>query len=219
MISIVNTIFLAIILAVSIWLHEYAHAIASIKLWDPTPKLQWRDTPNPLAHLDIVWFLMIFLISFGWWKPVQVNPAYYKNPLRDELIVSLAGPFTNLLLWTFWILIMLIYWKFALHFDIPILVFWPGMSDLIIQFWLLFCYINFGLAVFNLIPLPPLDWYRIIKFLRPKFGFQLERNYRTILIVFLAIIIFGWWIIWNFIATVVDNLFWPIFMLLSWLIY
>ena len=82
--------YIAIILLVSIGLHEYAHARSSHKLGDPTPKLQGRLTPNPLKHVDPIGFVMIFLIGFGLGKPVQINPSYYKKPLRDELITSLA---------------------------------------------------------------------------------------------------------------------------------
>ena len=100
--DILTIILLAIILVISIGFHEYAHAWVSYILWDPTPKLQWRLTPNPLKHIDPIGFLMIFLILFGWWKPVQVNPMYYKNKLRDELLVALAWPFANFLMAFVW---------------------------------------------------------------------------------------------------------------------
>ena len=79
-------------------MHEYAHAYVSYRLGDPTPKLQGRLTPNPLKHIDPIGFLMVFLAHFGRGKPVQINPLYYKNPRKGELIVSLAGPATNLIL-------------------------------------------------------------------------------------------------------------------------
>ena len=91
---------LALTFLISISLHEYAHARASTQFGDPTPKMQGRLTPNPLVHIDLLGFLMIFLIHFGRGRPVIVNPAYYKHPLRDELLVALAGPATNLLLAT-----------------------------------------------------------------------------------------------------------------------
>ncbi|MDR0607334.1 MAG: site-2 protease family protein [Candidatus Peribacteria bacterium] len=88
--SFLHYLYIGIILLISIGLHEYAHAYASNQLGDPTPKLQGRLTPNPLKHLDIVGFLLIFLIGFGRGKPVQINPSYYKKPLRDELITALS---------------------------------------------------------------------------------------------------------------------------------
>jgi Zn-dependent protease len=86
----IDIIFLAIIFVISISLHEYAHAWSSYKLGDPTPKIQGRLTPNPLVHIDPIGFLMIFIIHFGRGRPVIVNPSYYKNTLRDELLVALA---------------------------------------------------------------------------------------------------------------------------------
>lgn len=92
-------------------MHEYAHAYVSYRLGDPTPKLQGRLTPNPLKHIDPIGFLMVFLAHFGRGKPVQINPLYYKNPRKGELIVSLAGPATNLILAIVGIVVMLIYVK------------------------------------------------------------------------------------------------------------
>lgn len=172
-IDIIEIIYLVIILAISIWLHEYAHAITSYYFWDPTPKLQNRLTPNPLAHIDPIWFLMIFVIHFGWWKPVQINPAYYKNPLRDELIVSLAWPFTNFLLSIFGILFMLLYARFGLNIIDPNHI---VANDMVISFWALFSIVNIWLAIFNMLPIPPLDGYRLIKFFWPRVGFAMERN-------------------------------------------
>ena len=110
--TIVYYLSLAIILLIAIWLHEYSHAYVSYKLWDPTPKLQWRLTTNPLKHIDPIGFLMIFLIWFGRWKPVQVNPTYYKDPVKWELLVALAWPAMNLVLAIIWIVLMLIVSKF-----------------------------------------------------------------------------------------------------------
>ncbi|MDR2541643.1 MAG: site-2 protease family protein [Candidatus Peribacteria bacterium] len=88
--SIIYYIYIAITLLVSIGLHEYAHAYASYKLGDPTPKLQGRLTINPLKHLDPIGTLCLIFFRFGRGKPVQINPSYYKHPGRDELITSLA---------------------------------------------------------------------------------------------------------------------------------
>ena len=105
----VSYAFLLIVLLVSIWLHEYAHAWTSYKLWDPTPVLQWRLTPNPLKHIDIFWLLCVFLVWFWWWKPVITNPTYYKDSRRWDVLVAFAWPAMNLVLVFFWVIVMMVY--------------------------------------------------------------------------------------------------------------
>jgi len=78
--------------------HEFSHGWMAYKLGDPTAKLAGRLTMNPLVHLDPFGTLMIFLVRFGWAKPVPVNPRYFKEPKRDMLLVSVAGPGANMLL-------------------------------------------------------------------------------------------------------------------------
>ena len=183
--GIAEIIQLAIILAVSIGLHEYAHAYASHTLWDPTPKLQNRLTPNPLHHIDPVGFLMIFLVHFWRGKPVQINPMYYKHPLKWELLVSLAGPATNLVLAIAGILIMLIYAKITGVTAMEMI----NMPNMVITFWSLFAQINIALAIFNLIPIYPLDGYRLVKIIKPAAGFWMEKNGMVITIVFLFLLV------------------------------
>lgn len=182
--DILQIVFLAIIFIVSISIHEYAHARTSVKLGDPTPKIDGRLTPNPLVHIDPIGFLLIFIINFGRWRPVRVNPSYYKNTLRDELLVALAWPASNLILSIAGTMIMVLYIKI-----IGTDAYFNGTADPIVQFWFLFSWINIALAVFNLIPLPPLDGYRIVKYLKPMRGFRLEKNMRIIAIVFLVLIL------------------------------
>lgn len=210
--SIIQIIELAVILAVSIGLHEYAHAYTSHKLWDPTPKLQGRLTPNPLRHIDPIWFLMIFLIHFGRGKPVQINPMYYKHPLKGELMVALAGPATNLALAIAGILIILIYSKIIGIGSNDILM---NNIDLINMFRLQFSFINIALAVFNLLPIPPLDGFRLIKMFRRKAGEFIEKYTLYISIVFLLLILGpGRGIVGDFLSTVslfIFNIFFTIF--------
>ncbi len=175
-------IFLAIIFVISISLHEYAHAWMSNRLGDPTPRLQGRLTPNPLVHIDPIGFLLIFLIGFGRGRAVIVNPAYYKNTLRDELMVALAWPATNLLLVVFASAIMLAYGKI---FGAGALL---AADNLVIAFWALFAQINVALAVFNLLPIYPLDGYRIVKYLYPRAGYWMEENRQLVTIVLLVCI-------------------------------
>ena len=136
--------------------HEFAHAWVSDRLGDPTPRRQGRVTINPLAHIDWIGFLALLLVGFGWGKPVQIDPSYYKNRRRDEFLVGIAGVTMNLLL--------------AVIFSIParmIVKAFSGAapSDLVYNVYLMIFYvvsINVVLMIFNLIPCPPLDGWGII---------------------------------------------------------
>lgn len=202
---------LAVILAVSIWLHEYAHAYVSYRLGDPTPKLQGRLTPNPLKHLDPIGFLMIFLIHFGRGKPVQINPLYYKNPRKGELMVALAGPTTNFILAIVGILVVLIYTK--IMGGTPNDIFTNTM-DPMIGFWINFSVLNITLALFNLIPIAPLDGYRLIKIRRYKWAEFMER-YARFWLIFIVLLIFLWggvfsniiYSVFNFLFTIIGQVF------------
>lgn len=194
---------LAVILAISIGMHEYAHAYVSYRLWDPTPKLQWRLTPNPLKHLDPIGFLMIFLIHFWRGKPVQINPLYYKNPRKGELMVALAGPATNMVLAIIWILVLLIYTKIMGGTPNDIFV----NVDPMISFWINFSILNITLAIFNLIPIAPLDGYRLIKIWRQKWAEFMEKYSRFWLIFIVLLVFLGGGIFTNIITFVFNVLF------------
>ena len=213
--QIIYYVFLVIILLISIWLHEYAHARTSYKLWDPTPVLQWRLTSNPLKHIDIIWFISVFLIGFWWWKPVQINPIYYKNPTRDETLTAFAWPAMNLVLAFFWMLIVMVYGK----------VIWMWLQDLlvggdyVVMFWQLFIIMNIALAVFNMIPLPPLDGYRLIKIFWKKWAQWMEKNVMRISMILIILIVSGSPIISAYISTVTDLIYRMFFMLFSLIFY
>ena len=136
--------------------HEFAHAWVSARLGDPTPRRQGRVTVNPLAHIDWIGFLALLLVGFGWGKPVQIDPGYYKHRRRDEFLVAIAGVTMNLIL--------------AIAFSIPakamVKMFGSAVSsDLIYNIYLMLFYIvsiNVVLMIFNLIPCPPLDGWGII---------------------------------------------------------
>ncbi len=215
--SIIEIISLAIILLVSIWLHEYAHAYVSYKLGDPTPKIQWRLTSNPLKHMDHIWFFMIFLIWFGWWKPVQINPMYYKDPVKWELLVALAGPAMNFVLATGWVILLLISAKI---FGMWINDIFLNQYNWFIMFWIKFSLINIILAIFNLIPIPPLDWFRIIKMISYDFAMFVERYTVYISIFFLILILWpGRWAIGWFLWTVSNVIFQFIFTFFANIFY
>ena len=214
--QIIYYVFLVIILLISIWLHEYAHAWTSYKLWDPTPVLQWRLTPNPLKHIDIIWFISVFLIGFWWWKPVQINPIYYKNPTRDETFTAFAWPAMNIVLAFFGMFIMMVYGKIAWMWAQDLFLM---NADYVILFWQMFIIMNIALAVFNMIPLPPLDWYRLIKIFWKKWAHWMEKNVTWISMILIILIVSGSPIIWNYISTITDVIYRLFFMLFSLIFY
>ena len=196
--SILDIVTLAIILLIAIWLHEYSHAYVSYKLWDPTPKLQWRLTTNPFKHIDPIWFLMIFLIWFWWWKPVQINPYYYKNPVKWEFLVALAWPAMNLVLAIIGIFVMLVSAKLTWTWLENIMT---GNYWFVTSFLMQFSMINITLAVFNMIPLPPLDGFRIVKIISLKFAEKIEKYTQYIVFAFLVLVFVWKSPIWNFLST------------------
>ena len=136
-------------------LHEFAHAFVSDRLGDPTPRRQRRVTINPLAHIDWIGFAALVLVGFGWGKPVEIDPRYYKHRRRDEFLVGIAGVTMNLIV--------------AIILSIParwmVKTFTGGVSDLTYNIYLMIFYaisINIVLMIFNLIPCPPLDGWGII---------------------------------------------------------
>ncbi len=148
-----------ILLALTI--HEYAHAYIANKLGDPTAKEYGRLTLNPLKHLDLMGTLMVFIIRIGWAKPVPVNPAYFRNPKRDMLWVSLAGPLSNILL-------AFIFGFIYRVFNITLFQSVNEVMAQIIQFMLSYAIIiNLILAFFNMLPIPPLDGSKILAGMLP----------------------------------------------------
>ncbi len=135
--------------------HEFAHAWMSDKLGDPTPRRQGRVTLNPMAHIDWIGFLTLLLVGFGWGKPVQIDPGYYKHRRRDEFLVAIAGVTMNLIL--------------AVVLSIPTKIMMKtmgaGTSSLVYDIYMILFYavtINLVLMIFNLIPCPPLDGWGIV---------------------------------------------------------
>ena len=87
-----------IIIVISLTVHEFGHSLMAIRLGDETPRRQGRLTLNPLAHIDLVGFIMLVVAGFGWAKPVIIDPGALQKPQRDEILISIAGPLANILL-------------------------------------------------------------------------------------------------------------------------
>lgn len=154
LITIIRVSILLLALIIAITVHEFAHAFAASKLGDQTAKFLGRLTLSPLAHLDPIGSLMLILSGFGWGKPVPFNPLYLENPHRDSALISFAGPISNVIT--------------AILIALPYRLGLPIFHDKLI-FELIFTVvsINIGLAVFNLIPIYPLDGFRIVSGLLP----------------------------------------------------
>jgi len=133
--------------------HEFAHALVADRLGDPTARQLGRLTLNPLAHLDILGTICFVLFGFGWAKPVPVNPRNFDNPRQGMLQVALAGPLANI---TVAAMVGVIVRAVAQTVAPPVLAF------LAIVAW-----INVILAVFNMIPVPPLDGSRVVEAVLP----------------------------------------------------
>ncbi len=143
-------------------LHEFAHAYVAYKFGDPTAKNQGRLTLSPLSHLDPIGTVAIFLVGFGWARPVPVNRYHFKNPRLAGILVSIAGPLSNLFL----AIVGLIIWYSSVRFGVLDMV-PPAVSQTLQDFFQVFLGLNIVLFVFNLLPFPPLDGYRIIEDLSP----------------------------------------------------
>jgi Zn-dependent protease len=142
---------------VAISIHEYGHALAAYKMGDNTAKMQGRLTLNPIKHLDPLGFLCLLIFRFGWAKPVPVNPRNFGNPRRDDIIVSLAGVGMNLITSMIFIFIM----KFSMQSGFLNNIGYMGQ----VLYTMLYygAYINIGLMVFNLLPIPPLDGHHVVQ--------------------------------------------------------
>ncbi|MDQ0807861.1 site-2 protease family protein [Priestia megaterium] len=142
-------------LIVAFTLHEFAHAYVAYLFGDHTAKKQGRLTLSPLAHLDPFGTLLLIIAGFGWAKPVPVNRYFFKKPRLAGILVSIAGPFSNLVLAFIGLLIYYLMNNAAVD------------NDALYRFVTLFIQINLTLGVFNLLPFPPLDGYRVIEDLVP----------------------------------------------------
>src|SRR5690554_2816079 len=173
----------AVFLATSF--HEFAHAWTAVKLGDDTPRIRGRLTMDPLVHIDWVGLILFALIGYGWAKPVQINPSKFSNKKLGDILVALSGPAANFLLAVAGTLLSV-----ALSI---IKVSSPAMNTILsVTDYIIYLNIVFGLL--NLLPIPPLDGYKIIKNLlfRSNIRFFLiyERYGTYILIAFLLLGLF-----------------------------
>ena len=147
-------LFLLLAILVALVIHEFSHAFAADKLGDPNPRLAGRVSLNPLRHLDPWGTLLIIITGYGWGKPVSFDPYNLKDPVKDGALIAAAGPISNLLL----ALIIGLFLRFA-PFNFPLLL---------LEFLLTLFSVNLSLAVFNLVPIYPLDGHHILRVFLPS---------------------------------------------------
>ena len=186
MMNIQSLLLIAPPILMALTFHECAHAYVAHRYGDDTAQKSGRLTLNPLRHLDPLGTIMIFLVQFGWAKPVPVNPYNLRNPKKDMLWISAAGPLSNMLLALVSGLLFRLFSDLALTAEMHTIA---GPIVLMIFFSMK---INLALAIFNILPIAPLDGSKILYgLLPPRFGkmiFALERYGPFIL---LGLIIFG----------------------------
>jgi Zn-dependent protease len=177
--------YVAVALLAAVTVHEYAHAYVADRLGDPTPRAAGRLTLNPLAHLDLVGTLLILLVGFGWAKPVPITPTNFRNWRRDTVIVAAAGPLANVTL----------LFALGIPFKLGVLHASAIEAGVISALLLTMMRINAMLAVFNLIPIPPLDGSKILLGLLPPeqaVGYARVQMYGPFLLLFLLMFTSAW---------------------------
>ncbi|MCC6713331.1 MAG: site-2 protease family protein [Candidatus Dadabacteria bacterium] len=176
------------VILLSLTVHEYFHGWTANKLGDPTAKMQGRLTLNPIAHLDILGTILMFIVGFGWAKPVPIDPRNFKDPKKDTILVAIAGPLSNL--------VMALAAGLALRYMIPKMVSGEisseGIYPVIAIILILTLVYGIALAVFNMIPIPPLDGSRVLYGVLPaRYAYAYSRFEPYGVLFLFALFIFG----------------------------
>lgn len=176
--------FVALSLIFAFTIHEFSHAYMAYKFGDDTAYKAGRVTLNPAVHLDVLGSILILIAGFGWAKPVPVMASNFRRPRMMSIIVSAVGPFSNLILGSISIFVYIILHQTGLLYAGS-----AGLELALHKFFYYMMYFNFLLFVFNLIPLPPLDGYRIVAELMPlKTRYRMEQNIQWGMVIFMLMV-------------------------------
>ncbi|RIX54113.1 site-2 protease family protein [Paenibacillus nanensis] len=176
--------FIVIVLMIVFTVHEFAHAYSAYKFGDDTAYKEGRVSLNPMVHLDLFGTILLLIAGFGWAKPVPVRTSRFKHRRVMSIIVSAVGPLSNLLMAVIGLLLVYILFATGLMHAGSV-----GVQSALSVFFLYFISINLLLFVFNLIPLPPLDGYRIVsEFLPLRLRYKVEQNIQWGMIIFLLLV-------------------------------
>ena len=173
-------------LLIALSFHEYAHALCAYRLGDPTARAFGRLTLSPRKHLDPIGTLCLLICGFGWAKPVPVNTRHLKKPRRDMMLIALCGPVANLLLSFLGYLFLRT--VFSLRFSISS----DALYTVLYTFFYYFCTVNLALAIFNFLPIPPLDGSRLLGLVLPhKWYYRFLQYERQITLILFLLLIVG----------------------------
>ena len=151
-------------LLISLSIHEFAHAYTAYKLGDRSQKALGRLTLDPFRHIDVMGFVCIALLGFGWGKPVMVDDRNFKNRSRDIMLVSLAGPLSNLVLAILFTLVL----KILVVTGVIVPVISTNAGGILLNMLILTIQFNIIFAVFNMIPIPPFDGSKVLRYFLPR---------------------------------------------------